>query len=86
MLSQIRDGYSLTTVKVAYVTPAWLVCVQLVSPLMTSQLDNVVPVRHSSRRPSKPIYKWLLTEAVAAKRERRRLDRRWLSTSDIVIV
>jgi len=50
--------------------------------VVTSQLDAIAPIRHSSRRPPKPISKWLSTEAVAAKRERRRLERRWLSTRD----
>ena len=50
--------------------------------VVTSQLDTIAPIRHSSRRPPKPISKWLSTEAVAAKRERRRLERRWLSTRD----
>ena len=54
---------------------------RVLSPL-TSQFDKVAPVRHSSRLPPKPISKWLSTKAVAAKRERRRLERRWLSTRD----
>jgi len=43
----------------------------------------VSPIRHSSRRPPKPISKWLSTETVAAKKERRRLERRWLSARDV---
>jgi len=50
--------------------------------VITSQLDQVAPIRHSSRRPPKPISRWLSSEAVATKRERRRLERRWLSTRD----
>jgi len=50
--------------------------------VVTSQLDAIAPIRHSSPRPPKPISKWLSTEAVAAKRERRRLEHRWLSTRD----
>ena len=51
--------------------------------VVTSQLDKVAPVRHSSRRPPKPISKWLPTEAVAAKRDRRRFERRWLTTATV---
>jgi len=50
--------------------------------VVTRQLYAIAPIGHSSRRSPKPISKWLSTEAVAAKRERRRLERRWLSTRD----
>ena len=50
--------------------------------MITSQLDKVAPIRHTSRRPSKSISRWLSKEAIAAKRERRRLERRWQSTRD----
>ena len=43
-------------------------------------LDALAPVRCRLRRPPNPTSKWLSTEAVAAKRERRRLVRRWLSS------
>ena len=43
-------------------------------------LDVLVPVRCRLRRPPNPTSKWLSTEAVATKRERRRLERRWLSS------
>ena len=40
----------------------------------------MAPLRHGLRRPPKPITKWLSPEAVAAKRVRRRLERKWRST------
>ena len=43
--------------------------------VITSQLYEVAPIRHSSRRPPKSISGWFLTEAVVAKRERRRSPR-----------
>jgi len=43
-------------------------------------LDKVAPVRSRRRRPQKPISKWLSSEAIDAKRSRRRLERRWRST------
>ena len=43
-------------------------------------LDVLAPVQCRLRRPPNPASKWLSTEAVAAKRERRRLERRWLSS------
>jgi len=47
---------------------------------LTQLLNKVAPVRSRRRRPQKPISKWLSIEAVAAKRSRRRLERRWLTT------
>ena len=44
--------------------------------VVTDELDKVAPVRRGSRRPSKIITRWLSVDAVAAKRERRRLERR----------
>jgi len=43
---------------------------------LTELLNRVAPVR----RPQKPISKWLSIEAVAEKRSRRRLERRWRTT------
>ena len=43
-------------------------------------LDVLAPVRCRLRRSPNPTSKWLSTEAIAAKRERRRLERRWLSS------
>ena len=45
--------------------------------VVTDELDKVAPVRRGSRRLSKTITRWLSADAVAAKRERRRLERRW---------
>ena len=41
--------------------------------VVTDELDKVAPLRHGSRRPPKTISRWLSADAVAAKRERRRL-------------
>ena len=43
--------------------------------VVTDELDKVAPVRSGSRRPPKTITKWL-----SAKRERRRMERRWQRT------
>jgi len=43
-------------------------------------LNRVAPVRSRRRRSQKPISKWLSIKAVAAKRSRRRLKRRWRTT------
>ena len=48
--------------------------------VVSQQLDVMAPLRHGLRRPPKPITKWLSPEAVAAKRLRRRLERKWRST------
>ena len=48
--------------------------------VVSQQLDVMAPLRHGLRRPPKPITKWLSPEAVAAKRVRRRLERKWRST------
>ena len=49
--------------------------------VLTCLLDKVAPARTRRRRPQKPISKWLSTEAVEAKRARRRFERRWRSTA-----
>ena len=49
--------------------------------VVTSEMDKVEPLKCSSRRASKSITRWLSTDAVQAKRERRRLEKRWLSFS-----
>ena len=46
----------------------------------TRELDKLAPLRYGHRRPPKPITKWLSVEAIAAKRERRRLERKWRRT------
>ena len=45
-------------------------------------LDVLAPVRCRLRRPPNQSSKWLSTEAVAAKRERRHLERRWLTSKN----
>ena len=42
-----------------------------------AELDRVAPLRRCRRRPSKPITRWLSPVAISAKRQRRRLERRW---------
>ena len=49
---------------------------QLVS-VVTRELDAVAPLQTKNKRRSKTITKWLSPEAIAAKRKRRRLERRW---------
>jgi len=48
--------------------------------VVTDELDKVAPVGRSSRHPLKTISRWLSVDAVAAKRKRRRLERRWQRT------
>ena len=45
--------------------------------VVTEELNRDAPLRTTSRRQSKPITRWLSKEAVAAKRERRRLENIW---------
>ena len=45
--------------------------------VVIAELDKVAPLRSSSRRKLNPITRWLSTSAVAAKRNRRRLEKRW---------
>ena len=45
--------------------------------VVVAALDRVAPVRTRTRRPPKPITRWLSDDAVKAKRLRRRLERRW---------
>lgn len=49
--------------------------------VVTSVLDEFAPLQQRSRRPPKAITRWLSEEAIAAKRERRRLERRWKSSN-----
>ncbi len=44
---------------------------------VTAVLDRLAPMRSGRRRPAKPITRWLSDEALAAKRRRRHLERRW---------
>ena len=43
-------------------------------------LDDVAPLRCKRRRQPKPFTRWLSRDAVAAKRRRRKLERRWRRT------
>ena len=45
--------------------------------VITEELHRVAPLRTTSRRQSKPITWWLSKEAVAIKREKRRLKNSW---------
>ena len=47
---------------------------------ITSILDDLAPVCTSTKRQGKPESKWLSENAVAAKRARRRLERKWKAT------
>ena len=48
--------------------------------VITDELDKVAPLKRCTRRPSKSIMKWLSDEAIAAKRECRRFERKWNAT------
>ena len=48
-----------------------------VAEVVACELNKVAPVKKCKRRPSNPITKWLSTEAIVAKREHRRLKKRW---------
>ena len=48
--------------------------------VVVETLDAMAPLRTRVRRPSKKITRWLSDEAVEAKRERRRLEKRWSSS------
>jgi len=48
--------------------------------IVACALDKIAPIQTCYRRPSKPITRWLSTEAIQAKRERRRLERKWKSS------
>jgi len=44
---------------------------------LVAALNRVAPLRTRSRRPPKPITRWVSTDATEAKRLRRRLERGW---------
>ena len=48
--------------------------------VVVETLDAMAPLRTRVRRPLKEITRWLSDEAVEAKRERRRLEKRWSSS------
>jgi len=60
-------------------TTADLFAAQLQS-VVTELLDKLAPLKTTRRRASKPTAKWLSADAIAAKRERRRLERVWQRT------
>ena len=47
---------------------------------ITMILDELSPIRSSARRAGKPDSRWLSPEAVVAKKERRKMERRWKKT------
>ena len=49
--------------------------------VVSAELDRVAPLRPVVRRRPNPTAKWLSPEAVAAKRKRRRLERKWKASS-----
>ena len=49
--------------------------------VVSAELDRVAPLRTVVRRRPNPTAKWLSPEAVAAKRKRRRLERKWKASS-----
>jgi len=55
--------------------------VSQLNDVLAELLDKAAPVQTGRRRPQKLISKWLSADAVDAKRARRRLERRWRTTS-----
>ena len=53
-----------------------------IEEVVTATLDEIAPLQTRSRRPPKEVTRWLSDEAVEAKRQRRRLERRWKETRD----
>ena len=51
--------------------------VEQLDAVLTRLLDDMAPVRLRRRRDPKPTSKWLSDDAIASKRRRRRLERRW---------
>ena len=49
--------------------------------IVSAELDRVAPLRTVVRRRPNPTAKWLSLEADAAKRKRRRLERKWKASS-----
>ena len=52
----------------------------LMFKVSTDEFDKVASLKRCARRPSKPFTKWLSDEAIAAKRECCRFERKWNST------
>jgi len=56
-----------------------------INAVVTGILDRLVPIRQLKKCPGKKISRWLSDAAVEAKRLRRRLERQWKATGDILI-
>ena len=52
---------------------------QQLADVVAETLDDFAPLETFNHRPSKPITKWLSPQAVTAKRQRRKLERKWLA-------
>jgi hypothetical protein len=55
-----------------------------IDAVVTGILDQLAPIRQLKKCPGKQISRWLSDAAIAAKRLRRRLERRWKATGDIL--
>jgi hypothetical protein len=73
MLSSKRD-YAIQNC--SQLQPAPLMFAAQLQSVVTECLDNLVPWKAIRRHARKPSAKWLTTAAVAAKRQRRRLERK----------
>ena len=56
--------------------------VQQIEDVVTEALDRVAPIRTKVKPRGSKSNSWLTPEAVAAKRKRRRLERKWLASRD----
>jgi hypothetical protein len=59
--------------------------VRQINAVVTGILDRLAPIRQLKKCPGKKISRWLSDAAVEAKRLRRRLERQWKATGDILI-
>jgi Reverse transcriptase (RNA-dependent DNA polymerase)/Endonuclease-reverse transcriptase len=55
-----------------------------IDDVVTDILDQLAPIRQLKKCPGKKINRWLSDAAIEAKRLRRRLERRWKATGDIL--
>ena len=51
-----------------------------IESVITATLDEVAPLKTRSRRPPKAVTRWLSEDAIAAKRHRRKMERKWQDT------
>ena len=51
-----------------------------IESVITATLDEVAPLKTRSRLPPKAVSRWLSEDAIAAKRHRRKLERKWRDT------